>query len=375
MMRVGVLSRQDPYDRMTFSGTSHSMVRQLEKYFDVIWIDPSTKWTNRLSRLYHRGTSGKFVLNLNPFWVSHLISDHLNRQVEKEQIDILFNVGMSGPMVGYKAKAKVITFADATMKQMIAHYYNISPDRRHAVHRNEAMEKIAFDRSDIVMTTSDWCSQSVIQDYSIEPDKVRRVMVGANMTITPETKSAPSGKDIHLLFVGIDPVRKGFPIAVDTVAQLNRRDPKRHYILDVVGLSEAEGIEGDDIVFHGLLDKNKPDQEDKLREFYRKSDLFILPTRMDTIGIVFLEAASYGLPILTCRTGGVPEYVIDGEMGYCLDLDADGTAFADKAMELIDHPDKYEYISQRAVERIKLEFNWNRWGEQVADIIRGLSCQ
>ena len=159
------------------------------------------------------------------------------------------------------------------------------------------------------------------------------------------------------------------------MAQLNRRDPKIHYILDVVGLSEAEGIEGDDIVFHGLLDKNKPDQEDKLREFYRKSDLFILPTRMDTIGIVFLEAASYGLPILTCRTGGVPEYVIDGEMGYCLDLDADGTAFADKAMELIDHPDKYEYISQRAVERIKLEFNWNRWGEQVADIIKGMSCQ
>ena len=372
MMKVAVLSRQDPYDRMTFSGTSHSMVRQLEKYFDVVWIDPTTRWSNLLTRLFHRGRTAKFQLNLNPLWVSRIVARNLNRRLAREPVDVVFNIGMSAPLSDYRAPAKVMTFADATMKQMIAHYYTIEPDQQAAVKRNEAMEKTAFDASDIILTTSHWCRDSVIEDYQVSPEKVAMAVVGANMSLTPQAKTAPAGDVVRLLFIGIDPERKGLAVAADAVAELNRRDPAKRYILDVVGLSGAEGIAGQHVVYHGLLNKNIPEEEARLKDFYRQSDLFILPTRLDTIGIVFLEASSFGLPILTCHTGGVPEYVIDGQTGYCLPLAADGAAFADKALELLNNPAKYEAFSQRAAELIETQLNWDHWGEQVAGLINQL---
>jgi len=44
---------------------------------------------------------------------------------------------------------------------------------------------------------------------------------------------------------------------------------------------------------------------------YKKADLFIFPTHMDTLGFVILEAMSYGLPIISVTQFAVPEIVTD----------------------------------------------------------------
>lgn len=369
MKRLAILSNTDPFDRMTFSGTSHSMVRELEKYYDLVWINPTTKLSNGISRVFNRRQRGKFFLNLAPLWVSRFESAKLNREVKRQKIDAIFNIGMAVPLMYYDQSAKLMSFADATIGQMIEHYYEVTPEQQAAIDRVEKREKIAFDRSDAILTSSQWCSNSVIHDYSVDPKKVSIVKLGANMAIDCETKTAPTERSIHILFCGVDPVRKGLGIAADAVAKLNQLDPDHDYVLDVVGLKSAPGITGDHVIYHGLLNKNKPEEEAQLKDFYRKSHLMILPTRLDTIGIVFLEAASYGLPTLTCDTGGVPEYVIDGEMGYCLSLEADGDDFAAKALELIQSPDKYEAFSKRSVELIKQDMNWQVWGQRTKQLI------
>ncbi|NLJ70120.1 MAG: glycosyltransferase family 4 protein [Clostridiaceae bacterium] len=371
-MNVAVLSQQDPYNRKTFSGTSYSLSKQLEKHFNVCWINPNNRVTGLLSRYFNRTKKGRFILNQNPLWVSKLISKNFNRLLNKNKIDVVFNIGMAGPFTAYKNKAKIITFADASMKQMIEYHYDIKESDAQAITLNEAMEKTTFELSDVIITTSQWCSDSIINDYSINPKKIELVPVGANIQIDPEYKSPPEKNTIHLLFVGIDPVGKGLAIAAEAVAKLNELDQSKAYILDVVGLSSAEGIAGEHIKFHGFLNKNITEEEKQLKDFYRNSDLFILPTRLDTIGIVFLEASSYGLPILTCDTGGVPEYVINNETGYLLPLSASGADFAKKALELLNDPIKYTQISRRAVELIKTKYNWDVWGERVAEIIKNL---
>ncbi|MDP3985766.1 MAG: glycosyltransferase family 4 protein [bacterium] len=59
-------------------------------------------------------------------------------------------------------------------------------------------------------------------------------------------------------------------------------------------------------------------------EWYRKADIFVLPTwsRGDDVegfGIVFLEAASYGMPVVSGRGGGVDEVVENGVTGISVD--------------------------------------------------------
>ncbi|HRQ86246.1 MAG TPA: glycosyltransferase, partial [Flavobacteriales bacterium] len=64
-----------------------------------------------------------------------------------------------------------------------------------------------------------------------------------------------------------------------------------------------------DLVREGFLNKNLPADMARLEHHLRTADFLILPTRFEAYGIVFCEAAAYGLPALASRTGGVPTIV------------------------------------------------------------------
>jgi glycosyltransferase involved in cell wall biosynthesis len=49
------------------------------------------------------------------------------------------------------------------------------------------------------------------------------------------------------------------------------------------------------------------------------ADVFCLPTEREAFGLVFLEAMAASLPVVACRSGGVPEIVVDGETGFLAD--------------------------------------------------------
>jgi glycosyltransferase involved in cell wall biosynthesis len=49
------------------------------------------------------------------------------------------------------------------------------------------------------------------------------------------------------------------------------------------------------------------------------ADLFILPSLQEDMPIAIIEAMSYGLPIISTKTGGIPEMVIDGTNGFLLE--------------------------------------------------------
>ena len=59
---------------------------------------------------------------------------------------------------------------------------------------------------------------------------------------------------------------------------------------------------------------------DNLKKYYLAADIFVLPTRKDTWGLVINEAMSFGLPIITTRNcvAGV-QLVQDGENGYLIE--------------------------------------------------------
>jgi len=59
-------------------------------------------------------------------------------------------------------------------------------------------------------------------------------------------------------------------------------------------------------------------KEEIFKKYYAKADVFILPTFQDSFGIVFLEALSFGLPIITTNMFAVPEMVKNNFNGLVL---------------------------------------------------------
>jgi glycogen(starch) synthase len=51
------------------------------------------------------------------------------------------------------------------------------------------------------------------------------------------------------------------------------------------------------------------------RDALAAADVFVLPSRTDSFGIVFLEAWCYGVPVIGARAGGIPDVITDGSDG------------------------------------------------------------
>lgn len=67
--------------------------------------------------------------------------------------------------------------------------------------------------------------------------------------------------------------------------------------------------------FAGFLHK------EELAAAYASSDIFVMPSQTETLGLVVLEAMCSALPVVAARAGGIPDLIHDGESGFLVDTD------------------------------------------------------
>jgi glycosyltransferase involved in cell wall biosynthesis len=94
---------------------------------------------------------------------------------------------------------------------------------------------------------------------------------------------------------------------------------------------------------------------ERLGSAYAAADLFVLPSAMESYGLVFAEALTYGLPVLACEAAAVPETV--GAAGILVRLD-DWRGFAAALRRLLTDGDLRSALSDRARERAEGLPHW-----------------
>jgi phosphatidyl-myo-inositol dimannoside synthase len=156
---------------------------------------------------------------------------------------------------------------------------------------------------------------------------------------------------------------KGVDVAIRAMPEILRRVPEAQ--LDVIGDGPDRGhltrIAADlgvrnQVSFRGAVDHCT------LVEAYRDADVFLLPSRTEGFGLVFLEAMAYGTPVVGLREGAVPEVVRDGTTGFLLDGDSE---VAGAVVQLLRDPALARRMGAKGRIAASTEFTFERFSAGI----------
>lgn len=139
----------------------------------------------------------------------------------------------------------------------------------------------------------------------------------------------------YILSVGKIKKRKGYRESLKAFALISRLKPELHYVIvgsgrgdffrELEALATELGVK-EKVIFL----ENVPDQE--LAGLYRQAELFwLLPVNdefdVEGFGLVYLEAAAFGLPVIGAKNSGAEDAILEGINGYLVDSnDSDSVA-------------------------------------------------
>lgn len=117
-----------------------------------------------------------------------------------------------------------------------------------------------------------------------------------------------------------------------------------------------------DVVFLGHV------SDDKLRQAFSNSDLYLLPSYSEGMPTSVLEAMAFGLPVVSRPVGGLVDFFENDKMGYLLES-LEPQDFADAVLSIIQDKTKYNAMSSYNHNYAKQHFMANKVVKQLEEII------
>lgn len=237
-------------------------------------------------------------------------------------------------------------------------------------------QRHALSKADVILAISDYTKDEVVRHNNVPAEKV---MV------------FPCTLDPH--WAGCEPTAtEAAPPVVLTVARMKKED--RYKGVDNVikslpaVLREAGPVEyavvgqGDDVPRlralaaglglsrHVKFAGEVSDAE--LRRLYGRCAVFVMPSKKEGFGIVFLEAMAYGKPVIGGAHGGTPSVVQDGLTGLLVE-GADVGAISDALIRLLGDERMRRDFGEAGRRRLADEFTFGRFERNLGEVFRALS--
>jgi glycosyltransferase involved in cell wall biosynthesis len=114
-----------------------------------------------------------------------------------------------------------------------------------------------------------------------------------------------------------------------------------------------------------------PLTDEQKRDFFGGIDLFALPSRSDSFGLVLLEAWANGVPNVAYRAGGIADVVRDGADGLLVPC-GDVAGLAAALGRLIEEPGVRSDLGEAGRRRVVREFRWETRLARVRDVYQDL---
>jgi D-inositol-3-phosphate glycosyltransferase len=248
--------------------------------------------------------------------------------------------------------------------------------------------------SDAVLASCSVEAHQIAELYDVDEARIEIVPLGVERAFfapgyRPQARRAlglPVDRAM-LLFVGRIQPLKGLDVAVRALAAL--ADDRTHqggdgagaFLVVVGGPSGPEGDAEVDRIHKlvadlGLSDRvffRPPQPHELLSTYYRAADVCLVPSRSESFGLVALEAAACGTPVVAAAVGGLRTLVDHGRTGFLVEGRAPAT-FAAYAGEILANPMLSAELSANAAERAR-RYTWPMAAAQLRGLYAELTAR
>jgi len=311
LARAGV--ECDVYTRAEHA--AHPAVVQVEPGFRVLHVEAGP-----------RAPLPKHAL---PALVGPFVDESMRRMRGREPIDVLHgNYWLSGA-VAHRLKHELDAPLVATFHTLARVKAEAGVDDDDSEHRTRVEHEVIA-CADLMLASTNEERAQLASLYEAEPDRIEVVPPGVDHTVfVPGNRDAARGRlgidaPRVLLFVGRIQRLKGADLAIRALAALD--DPKLALVI-VGGPSGRDGRAeqgrlhalADDLGVAGQIYWVSPRRHDRLADYYRAADVCIVPSRSESFGLVALEAAACGTPVVAAAVGGLRSLVDHEHTGFLVE--------------------------------------------------------
>ncbi|MDQ3108541.1 MAG: glycosyltransferase family 4 protein [Bacteroidota bacterium] len=370
-LSIAFLTADNPRDKRSWSGTLYFLLKEIEKSGEVEVYHSYTPQPLRFLcsafnfltlRLFHK----RFDYRHSRIMRKALGKEY-SKYLKQNDYDLAIVVGSTSIAAGINTKIPVIYINDRVIQGAMDYHKVLTGLFDFSRQQSIETDRLAIEKSTLSVFSSEWAAGAAKKNHSEITSKIKMLPFGANLDVIPGTPAEKVFPEfpLQLFFAGVHWEDKGGPAALETLQHLISKGIDAELI--VCGCIPP--------VIHpkmkviGFLNKNNPQEFEKLNGFFRTSDFFILPTKYEAYGLVFCESAAYGLPALAPATGGITTIIEDGVTGFLLPVDANGKEYAEKIISLINAPEKYSAMRNAAYARFKNKLNWESWAEGFKKIL------
>ena len=238
--------------------------------------------------------------------------------------------------------------------------------------------------ADALIANTDAEAASLVSLYDACPDNVHVVTPGVDLyTFTPGLGRSASRTVIDMpqeglvvSFVGRIQPHKGPEVLIRATSELVKHSPllRSKLIVNIIGGASGANTEEVDRLrelssWLGIQDVvrfSPPVPRADLVQWYRASDLVVVPSYSESFGLVALEAQACGTPVVATAVGGLRTAVADGISGVLVD-GHDPKAWSSVIARLLQEPQRRVLLSMGAIEHAS-HFGWDATARGTLDI-------
>jgi phosphatidylinositol alpha-1,6-mannosyltransferase len=237
-----------------------------------------------------------------------------------------------------------------------------------------------LERADIIVVNSEFTKKELLKLGVLENKMVVIYpCIREGDRVAPEKiyeiKNRLGLADKKIIFtVGRLVERKGQNKVIEAMPKILERVPQAIYVIVGDG-PEKENLKSkienlkleNEVLLLGEI------SEEKRNAFYQLCDVFVMIPRqigadVEGFGTVYLEANSFGKPVIAGRSGGVPEAVADGKTGILVDPE-NINEISEAVIKILTDENLAKKMGEQGKEGVEKEFKWEEQVEKLEKIL------